>query len=309
MAVPENTTGGASPPEQRLTALVSEWYGRHARDLPWRAPGVSPWAVLVSEVMLQQTPVSRVLPVWQDWMARWPTPHELATQPPAEAIRAWGRLGYPRRALRLHQCAQALVERHGGTVPREVDALLALPGIGTYTARAVAVFGYGDRHPVVDTNVRRFVARAVAGLADAGPATSSADLAAVADLLPPEAGPAALASIAFMELGALICTARTPRCADCPVYAECHWQRAGRPAASGPARRVQQYVGTDRQVRGLLLAVLRDATGPVPRAALDAVWPDAAQRERALAGLVTDGLAHQLANNHFSLPGVASPWL
>ncbi|HEY3504789.1 MAG TPA: A/G-specific adenine glycosylase [Actinocatenispora sp.] len=289
-------------PEQRLAALVSAWYDEHARDLPWRAAGVSPWAVLVSEVMLQQTPVSRVLPVWREWLARWPHPQDLAAEPAAEVIRAWGRLGYPRRALRLHECARALVERHDGVVPRDVDALLALPGIGSYTARAVAVFSYGDRHPVVDTNVRRFVARAVAGDADAGPPRAAADLAAVDALLPADRTDAARASIAFMELGALICTARGPRCADCPVYAECGWQRAGRPAATGPARKVQKFAGTDRQVRGLIMAVLRDATAPVPRADLDTVWPDATQRERALSALVDDGLVHALPRQRYALP-------
>lgn len=292
----------SSTAEARLAALVSDWYAVHARDLPWRAPGVSPWAVLVSEIMLQQTPVTRVLPAWRDWLARWPTPYDLAAEPASEAIRAWGRLGYPRRALRLHECARVLVERHGGEVPADVDALLALPGIGAYTARAVAVFAYRARHPVVDTNVRRFVARAVAGQPDAGPPRTTADLAAVAALLPAEAEPAARASVAFMELGALVCTARSPRCADCPVYAECRWQAAGRPAATGPARRVQGYAGTDRQVRGLLMAVLRQATDPVPRADLDAVWPDAAQRDRALAALVTDGLVVPVAADRYALP-------
>jgi A/G-specific adenine glycosylase len=309
----------ATQQQPGLATEVSDWYRVHARDLPWRAPGaawgepggpvaaarppVGPWAVLVSEVMLQQTPVNRVLPAWREWMARWPTPQELAVEPAAEAIRAWGRLGYPRRALRLHQCAQALVERHDGVVPRDVDALLALPGIGSYTARAVAVFGYGDRHPVVDTNVRRFVARAVAGRADAGPPSAQADLDSVAAVLPGTTAEAALASVAFMELGALICTARAPRCADCPVYGRCAWQLAGRPAASGPARRAQKYAGTDRYVRGLLMAVLREATGPVPKSRLDIVWPEHSQRERALAALVTDGLAAELAGDRYALPG------
>jgi A/G-specific adenine glycosylase len=252
--------------------------------------------------MLQQTPVNRVLPVWREWLSRWPHPQDLAAEPAAEVIRAWGRLGYPRRALRLHECARALVERHDGVVPRDVDALLALPGIGSYTARAVAVFSYGDRHPVVDTNVRRFVARAVSGAADAGPPRAAADLAAVDALLPADRAGAARASIAFMELGALICTARGPRCADCPVYAECGWQRAGRPAATGPARKVQKFAGTDRQVRGLIMAVLRDATAPVPRADLDAVWPDADQRARALSALVDDGLVHALPRDRYALP-------
>jgi A/G-specific adenine glycosylase len=285
------------------------WYDSNARDLPWRAPGTTAWAVLVSEVMLQQTPVVRVTPAWQSWMTRWPTPADLAADPPAEAIRMWGRLGYPRRALRLHACAVALVERHDGVIPDDLDALLALPGVGTYTARAVATFAYGRRHPVVDTNVRRVVARAVNGAADAGPATTAADLVETAALLPPDAARAARASIAFMEIGAVVCTARSPRCADCPFADVCAWRAGGAVPAAGPSRRPQGYAGTDRQVRGLLLAVLREATGPVPRQRLDTVWQDDVQRARALAGLVTDGLIEPLAydTDQFVLAGDHPP--
>jgi A/G-specific adenine glycosylase len=292
-------------PRTLLAETAIEWYDRNARDLPWREPGVGAWAVLVSEVMLQQTPVARVLPAWRAWLARWPTPAALAADQPGEAIRMWGRLGYPRRALRLHECATALVDRHGGQVPTELDELLALPGVGEYTARAVATFAYGQRHPVVDTNVRRLVARAVAGEPDAGPATSRADLAAVARLLPSQPALAARASVAFMELGALLCTARTPRCTDCPLWRMCGWRRAGRRAASGPSRRPQRYAGTDRQVRGLLLAVLRESPAPVERARLDLVWPDAVQRDRALAGLVADGLVAPATGDRYALPAAA----
>jgi A/G-specific adenine glycosylase len=280
--------------EGDLAGKAVAWYDRNARDLPWRTPDTSAWGVLVSEVMLQQTPVVRVLPAWRSWMTRWPTPAALAADPPAEAIRMWGRLGYPRRAMRLHQCAVAMVERHGGDVPDDLDELLALPGIGTYTARAVATFAYGQRHAVVDTNVRRVVCRAVEGLPDAGPTTTSADLTAMAELLPAEPARAARASIAFMELGALVCTARSPKCPDCPFEAVCAWRRSGAPAPVGPTRRPQRYAGTDRQVRGLLLEVLRHATGPVPRQRLDLVWADDVQRARALAGLVDDGLVEPL---------------
>jgi A/G-specific adenine glycosylase len=280
--------------ETTLADAAIEWYDANARDLPWRASGTSAWAVLVSEVMLQQTPVVRVTPAWHAWMNRWPTPADLAADAPAEAIRMWGRLGYPRRAMRLHACAVALVERHGGDVPTDLDALLALPGVGTYTARAVATFAYGQRHPVVDTNVRRVVSRAVDGDADAGPTTTTADLVATAELLPLEPARAARASIAFMELGAVICTARSPRCADCPLAGVCAWRAAGSVPADGPSRRPQKYAGTDRQVRGLLLSVLRETTGPVPRQRLDVIWADEVQRARALAGLVTDGLVEPL---------------
>ena len=266
------------------------WYDANARDLPWRAPGTSPWAVLVSEVMLQQTPVVRVTPAWHAWMNRWPTPAHLAADTPAEAIRMWGRLGYPRRALRLHACAAYITEHHGGQVPSDLALLLELPGVGTYTARAVAAFAFGRRHPVVDTNVRRVVSRAVDGLPDAGPTTTAADLVAMESLLPADEKRAARASIAFMELGAIVCTARSPKCAVCPFGSECAWRLSDTPPADGPSRRPQRYAGTDRQVRGLLLEVLRHASGPVPRQRLDLAWPDDVQRARALAGLVEDGL-------------------
>ncbi|MGC5017488.1 A/G-specific adenine glycosylase [Micromonospora sp. DT47] len=282
---------------------VSRWYQQNARDLPWREPGVGAWPILVSEVMLQQTPVVRVLPAWHAWLARWPDPAALAADTPAEAIRMWGRLGYPRRAVRLRDCAAAIVERHGGAVPDQLDQLLALPGIGTYTARAVAAFAYGQRHPVVDTNVRRVVSRAVAGEPDAGPATRPSDLVACEELLPVEPAAAALASAAFMELGAVVCTARSPRCADCPVESVCAWRASGQAAPAGPTRRPQRYAGTDRQVRGLLLGVLREATGPVLHQRLDQVWNDDVQRSRALAGLVKDGLVEPVGEESFRLIG------
>ncbi|WP_405101265.1 A/G-specific adenine glycosylase [Micromonospora sp. NBC_01412] len=289
--------------EPTFATLVSRWYEQNARDLPWRVPGVGAWAILVSEVMLQQTPVVRVLPAFHAWLTRWPTPAALAADTPAEAIRMWGRLGYPRRAVRLRDCAVAIVQRHGGAVPDRLDQLLALPGVGTYTARAVAAFAYGQRHPVVDTNVRRVVCRAIAGEPDAGPATRPADLVATEELLPSDPAAAALASAAFMELGAVVCTARSPRCPGCPVKSVCAWRASGQAAPAGPTRRPQRYAGTDRQVRGLLLAVLREATGPVPRQRLDQVWTDDVQRSRALAGLVTDGLVEPVGGAEFRLAG------
>jgi A/G-specific adenine glycosylase len=266
------------------------WYDTHARDLPWRQPGTTPWGVMVSEVMLQQTPVARVEPVWTAWMTRWPEPADLAREPAGEAIRAWGTLGYPRRALRLHLAAGHIVDRFGGLVPSDVDVLDALPGIGTYTARAVAVFGYGHRHPVVDTNVRRLIARSVLGWSDGHDLSARDQLSQVQGQLPRAPERAARASIAFMELGALVCTARNPDCEHCPLRALCAWRASGQPPRPGPARRAQPYAGADRQVRGRLLAVLREATAPVPRSRLDAVWPLDEQRERALASLIADGL-------------------
>jgi len=281
---------------------VLRWYDEHARDLPWRAPGATPWAILVSEFMLQQTPVARVLPVWTAWLAAWPTPAALATEPAGEAVRAWGRLGYPRRALRLHAAARAIVDRHDGQVPASYEALRALPGIGDYTAAAVASFAYRQRHAVLDTNVRRVLARAVSGTEFPPVAVTSAERELATRLLPEEPTDAAHWAVAVMELGALVCTATNPGCERCPLLDRCAWVTAGRPAHDGPARKVQTYAGTDRQCRGRLLAVLRDTEASVPKAVLDDVWPDQPQRERALASLVTDGLVVALPDGRFALP-------
>ena len=283
-----------------LTRELSTWYARAARDLPWRRPGTTPYAVLVSEVMLQQTQVSRVVPAYDAWLARWPDAASLAAAEPGEAVRMWGRLGYPRRALRLHAAAVAVVSKYGGQLPTTVTELLELPGVGDYTARAVATFALRQRHPVVDTNVRRVVARLVEGLADA--AVSRRDLALVESLLPAGGEAAATASIALMELGAVICTARAPMCARCPVASRCAWLAAGRPELDAAVRRPQGYAGTDRQVRGRLLGVLRDSTSPVAADLLAQVWHESVQRERALASLILDGLVDQLPDGTYALP-------
>ncbi|MFJ8000280.1 A/G-specific adenine glycosylase [Streptomyces sp. NPDC096310] len=301
---PVDGTGPAAPPSapSTLHTPVIAWFETHARDLPWRRPEAGAWGVMVSEFMLQQTPVNRVLPVYEQWLARWPRPADLAAEAPGEAVRAWGRLGYPRRALRLHGAAKAITERHGGDVPREHAQLLSLPGIGEYTAAAVASFAYGQRHAVLDTNVRRVLARAVNGVQYPPNATTAAERKLARALLPEDASTAARWAASSMELGALICTAKNEGCARCPIAARCAWQLAGKPAHDGPARRGQTYAGTDRQVRGKLLAVLREAPAPVPQAALDAVWDEPVQRARALDGLVADGLVEPLENALYRLP-------
>ncbi|WP_236978530.1 MULTISPECIES: A/G-specific adenine glycosylase [Mycobacterium] len=283
-------------------ANLLSWYRSSRRDLPWREPGVDAWQILVSEFMLQQTPVSRVLPIWTEWVRRWPTPSATAAATAADVLRAWGKLGYPRRAKRLHECAVVIARDHGDVVPDDVDVLLTLPGVGSYTARAVACFAYRRRVPVVDTNVRRVVARAVHGRADAGPPSATRDHADVAALVPNDER-APEFSVALMELGATVCTARSPKCGLCPLDS-CAWRQAGYPPATGPARRVQTYAGTDRQVRGRLLDVLRDNNSPVTRAQLDVAWlTDTAQRDRALYSLLDDGLVVQTADGRFALAG------
>ena len=302
------------------SAKVTAWYRDNARDLPWRRPGTTPWGILLSEVMSHQTPVARVAPSWEEWIARWPTPADLAAAPTDAVLRAWGTLGYPRRALRLKECAQTLVDAWDGAVPRSVDSLLALPGIGDYTARAVAAFAYGKAVPVVDTNVRRVYARAVLGRPLARP--QKAELAWVAELLPgaapdsaaeadsapaadASASDAAVFSAGLMELGALVCTATNPACDTCPLLDDCAWVAAGCPEPTEEElarRKVQKFEGTDRQVRGKIMKVLRDADAPVSQSAIDVVWPDDAQRSRALYSLLEDGLAAQDADGRFRLP-------
>jgi A/G-specific adenine glycosylase len=291
------------PAPDDLAIAVVEWFAANRRDLPWRAADRTPWGVLVSEVMLQQTPVARVIPAWAAWMSRWPEPTDLAEATPADAVRQWDRLGYPRRALNLHAAAQAIVERHGGQVPQDEPDLRALPGVGEYTAAAVRAFAFGRRAVVLDTNVRRVLARLVSGQEHPPPALTAGERARAAALVPDGDAEAALWSVAVMELGALVCTATSPRCAVCPVASSCAWVRAGRPAYAGPPRRVQQFAGTDRQARGRLMAVLRAQSGPVPRSALEEAWPvDPIQRERALDSLVADGLVEPLPGELFRLP-------
>ena len=280
---------------------LSSWYEQAQRDLPWRRPGVTPWQILVSEFMLQQTPVARVEPIWRAWVQRWPTPSATAAASAADVLRAWGKLGYPRRAKRLHECATVIAESFDDVVPSDVETLLTLPGIGAYTARAVACFAYRQRVPVVDTNVRRVVARALHGRADAAASSSPRDLDDVAALLPDDAE-APRFSVALMELGATVCTARSPQCGLCPL-SSCRWRTRGFPPGTS-TRRVQRYAGTDRQVRGKLLDVLRASNSPVTRAQLDVVWlTDTAQRDRALDSLLVDGLVEQTVDGRFALAG------
>ncbi len=282
-------------------AAVHRWYASNARDLPWRRPDTTPWSILVSEVMLQQTPVSRVLPAHAAWLERWPDPASLATASPADAVRQWDRLGYPRRAVRLHASAGLITTRFAGEIPASADQLRTLPGLGAYTAAAVSSFAFGRRQAVLDTNVRRVLARVVTGAALPAPAPTAAERHLAERLLPADGRLAAQWSVGVMELGALVCTASRPRCGDCPLAGECTWVRHGRPPP--PYRRAAPgYRGSDRQCRGQLLAVLRGAPGPVAADILAAAWPDAAQRSRALDGLIDDGLVTR-ADGSFTLPG------
>lgn len=320
-AVPPRLQPGL--PLNRLQAALDSWFSTTARQLPWRDPGCSPWGVLVSEIMLQQTPVVRVLPVWEDWLKRWPSPADLASEASGEAVRNWGRLGYPRRALRLHAAATEMVDNHRGQVPETYAELLALPGVGSYTAAAVAAFAYGHRTTVVDTNIRRVHARLFSGTALPSQSLTAAETRLAEELLPSDDAGSVRWNAAVMELGALVCTARAPKCGDCPVRQSCAWLAAGEPPPSYTPKG-QSWHGTDRQVRGAVMAVLRVADAPVeremfsqapadlgfepdgigvPLAALHRLNSAPEQLERALEGLLSDGLA-ELHPAGLRLPGL-----
>ncbi|MGO4957987.1 A/G-specific adenine glycosylase [Luteococcus sp. Sow4_B9] len=270
---------------------VCDWFLEHRRDLPWRR--TTPWGVMVSEFMLQQTPVQRVLGPWQEWMTRWPEPDDLAAEPPGAAVAAWGRLGYPRRAQRLHRAATVISEQHGGRVPATQEELRALPGVGQYTAAAIFSFAFGGRAVVLDTNIRRVLHRLDKGEQYPPVSATAREWREAEDWLPEDPAQAALWAAASMELGALVCTARNPRCDDCPVRDLCTWRALGHPEHDGPPRRGQAWHGTDRQCRGVLLDLVRqNPDGVTVELALDA-WADRGQAERSLAGLLADELVRR----------------
>ena len=284
-----------------VTDPLIAWYGEHARDLPWRHPEFGAWGILVSEFMLQQTQVSRVIPLLAAWIERWPTPADLAADSPAEAVRMWANLGYPRRALWLHRAAEQIATRHDNVVPSDVDDLLELTGIGDYTARAVATFAYGLRHPVVDTNTRRVLARAIAARSQPGP-PAKRDLAEMLEILPTDAAAAAIVNAATMELGATVCTSRAPKCDECPIRHVCAWRLAGYPDTGDTRRKQSKYEGSDRQARGAALRELRAAAARgIPIDMLLGDWHDPAQRDRAISSLLDDGLI-EVSNDNAHLP-------
>lgn len=221
--VPPATALPAVDPDALATVQrrVVDWYAENARPLPWRRPDATPWSILVCEVMSQQTPISRVLPRWEAWMERWPGPADLAAAPASQVLLAWDSLGYPRRALRLQETAAAIVERHDGEVPNDEAALLALPGVGAYTAAAVTSFAHGARTAVLDVNVRRVLGRVFAGVQHRPPSLTAAERRWAAALVPEDDHVAWNAGA--MELGALVCTASSPTCDACPLLDTCAW--------------------------------------------------------------------------------------
>jgi A/G-specific adenine glycosylase len=277
------------------------WFQANARDLPWRATHTTAWQVLVSEIMLQQTPAERVTPAYLAWIKRWPDAATLAQASPADVLRQWDRLGYPNRAMRLHQCAKKVTNEFGGALPSDYDGLVALPGIGDYTASAILAFAHNKRSVVLDTNIRRVLMRVWNGQERQPQSVSAVERLLAHELTPRKDIDAALWSAAVMEFGAVICTARNPGCDHCFIASQCQWSSAGKPKST-LAVRTQKFAGTDRQVRGKLMAVLRDASGSVPKSRLDEVWADGQQRERALDGLVSDSLVEVMRSGRYRLP-------
>jgi A/G-specific adenine glycosylase len=285
-----------------VSHLLLSWWAEHGRDLPWRRTR-DPWAVLVSEVMLQQTQVERVVPAWAAFLERFPDAASCAAAPLADVLVAWGRLGYPRRAVRLHGAASAIVRHHGGRVPDSLSALLALPGVGPYTARAVLAHAFDHDVAVVDTNTGRVLARWAGERLTPRRAQAAADAA-----VPP--GAAWAWSQAMLDLGATVCLPRVPRCERCPATSLCAWFATGcrepDPAVrtAGASSPQKPYAGSDRQLRGRVLGALRDGRAVPAGASELASWleVDTPRAAAVLASLVADGLA-AVEGAALSLPG------
>lgn len=288
-----------------IALRLAAWWESNARDLPWRFGRATAWGVLVSEVMSQQTQMSRVVPYWTAWMERWPDARALADAPKAEVITAWGRLGYPRRALRLQECARTVAERYDGALPRTYDELVALPGVGDYTASAVMSFAFGERIAVIDTNIRRVLARAFRGEESLGGSASQMERETARRLLPESDKVSVVWNQAVMELGATVCTARAPLCESCPIAGQCAFLRNGRPGLGQRRTRPRQrFQGTDRQVRGLVLEALRGlpSGGTLERARVERLWEDRVQLDACVASLDDDGLVEMLPDGSLRLP-------
>ena len=283
-------------PEKKIDTEVAQWFKKNKRDLPWRKTDA--WGILVSEFMLQQTPVNRVLPVYNQWMQKWPTAAALAKATPAEVITSWGRLGYPRRALRLHECAKEITSQHGGKIPTTESELRELPGVGEYTAAAMVAFAFSERSLVLDINIRRLFARLYDGVQSPTNSATKEEKARYESLIPKK-NPHIWAA-ATMELGALICTSQSPKCALCPVSTQCLWRSLDYPQSEVVKRR-QTWHGTDRQCRGMIVQSLRE-NEILTRAQIQELWDVPSQLEKAILTLLDDGLIEARGKNKFSLP-------
>jgi A/G-specific adenine glycosylase len=279
-----------------LEKPIVTWFKKNKRDLPWRT--TTPWGVMVSEYMLQQTPVTRVLPKWIEWMERWPTPADLAIATPAQVITAWGRLGYPRRALRLHAAAQIIAEEFNNEVPSDEITLQSLPGIGQYTAAAISAFAFEQRTLVMDVNIRRLLTRVIDGNEHSKPAPTSRERASRLTLLPQKN--AHMWAAATMELGAIVCTSSNPKCELCPVISQCNWRKNGYPK-SDLIRKSQDWHGTDRKCRGTIVQALRENES-LTENTIKKLWPDESQVEKALLTLLEDRLIQSISRTRYRLP-------
>lgn len=322
--------------DQTMKELIENelfaWWNRNARDLPWRFGRTTPWGVLISEVMSQQTQMSRVVPYWLAWMEVWPDAASLAGASTAEVITAWGRLGYPRRALRLQECARVVAQQYDNELPRTYDELLALPGIGDYTASAVMSFAFGGRIAVIDTNIRRVLSRVFLGVESHGGSATRQERELAARVLPKDAKASVTWNQSVMELGAVVCTAKNPLCEQCPLADSCTFLAAGRPGLGEQRTRPRQrFQGTNRQVRGMILNALRglgaggsadEAAGKrakgitkkapadaghaaatsLPRDQVEALWGDHVQLDLCIASLDEDGLIEILPDGSLRLP-------
>ena len=275
---------------------VLSWYKKNKRDLPWR--NTDAWGVLVSEIMLQQTPVARVLPIYIEWMKRWPKPAALAAATPAQIITAWGRFGYPRRALRLHECAKVISAKYNGRIPDTQSELRELPGIGDYTSAAIIAFAFEGRSLVLDINIRRVFARVIDGV-EVPPSAPTKSERNEREKLIPAKNPHVWAA-ATMELGALICTAKKPKCGQCPLADQCIWRSLDYPVSDQP-KRTQSWHGTDRQCRGVIVQALRENPALKKKEILQ-LWDVPSQVEKALLTLLEDGLVVEQKGQRFSLP-------
>jgi len=280
----------------QLEKPIVSWFKKNKRDLPWR--NTTPWGVMVSEYMLQQTPVNRVLPKWHEWMQRWPTPQDLAKATPAQVITAWGRLGYPRRALRLHAAAQIIAEDFNNQVPEDAATLQTLPGIGEYTAAAITAFAFEQQSLVMDVNIRRLLTRIIDGNEHPKPAPTTKEKASRLALKPNKN--AHIWAAATMELGALVCTSKNPICEKCPVISQCNWRKNGYPKTA-LVRKSQDWQGTDRKCRGTIVQALRENES-LTENAIKKLWPDESQVEKALKTLQEDLLIEAIPRNRYRLP-------
>jgi A/G-specific adenine glycosylase len=263
---------------------VIAWFTENKRDLPWRKS--TAWGVMVSEFMLQQTPVNRVLPIWAEWMERWPTPKDLASAKKSDLLKAWGRLGYPRRALRLHEAATIIATDFNNQVPAKLEDLRKLPGVGEYTAAAIMAFAHKKNSLVLDVNIRRLFSRVLDGEEFPALHITNQERDSRTALIPTNAHTWAAAT---MELGALICTATKPKCEICPLSNSCLWRAKGFPPSQNAKKKTQNWHVTDRQCRGAIIEYLRNHP-KATESSLSKIWGNSSQLEKCLASLTKDGL-------------------